>query len=243
MLTAIDYYSRFPFVFFLKSGASREVIGALRSLFSLFGIPESIVSDNGTAFTSSEFVTFLETLAIKHSRSAVYFPQSNGLIERFHGTFKHRLERVREDASIPLKLAVEKVMFDIRNSPTAVHGETPFSRLFKRQVRSEFSPLSLTDTAITASSRNYHELYNRINRRRNASTLTFQVGERVLLRRGRTSKFTTPATIVKRCGRGSWLVQTSQGLRTYRLSQMSLRISFLIYKKTNKDTDMNQVLS
>ena len=215
VLTAIDYYSRFPFVFFLKTGSSREVVEALRSLFSLFGVPESIISDNGTAFTSSQFESFLGTLAIKHSRSAVYFPQSNGLIERFHGTFKHRLVRVREDSSIPLKLAVEKVMFDIRNSPTTVHGETPFSRLFKRQIRSEFSPLSLADAAITAPTRNYRDLYDRVNKRRKASTLDLGVGERVLLRQGRTSKFTTPATIVKRRGKGSWLVQTSRGLRTY----------------------------
>ena len=211
----LSYYSRFPFVFLLKSASSREIIEALRSLFSLFGIPESIISDNGSVFTSAEFESFLDNLMIKHFRSAVYFPQSNGLIERFHGTFKHRLERVREDSSIPLKTAMQKVLFDIRNSPTAVHGETPFSRLFKRQVRSEFSPLSLADTAITASARNYRELYSKVNRRRKASILNFEEGEKVLLRQGRSSKFTLPATIVRKKGKGSWLVQTPYGLRTY----------------------------
>ena len=66
--------------------------------FSQFGLPEAIILDNSTPFVSAEFTGFLTWLGIRHSRSSVYFPQANGLIERFHSTLKHSLARVRENA-------------------------------------------------------------------------------------------------------------------------------------------------
>ena len=54
----------------------------LQFLFSQFGLPECIVSDNGTCVTSSEFDEFLKKLGIKNIVSAPYHPASNGLAEQ-----------------------------------------------------------------------------------------------------------------------------------------------------------------
>ncbi len=42
-----------------QSCKSITTITKLRSIFSTFGIPEMLVSDNGAAFTSAEFEDFL----------------------------------------------------------------------------------------------------------------------------------------------------------------------------------------
>ena len=177
---------------------------------------------------------------IKHCRSSVYFPSSNGAIERFHYTLKRRLQRVRDDPNIPLKLALDKVMFDIRNSPTASHGETPFCRLFKRQIRSEFSPLSLSESRITGSVRDYEKVYSEVNRRRKSSLVIFREGEKVLLRRGRYQKFTIPGTVIKKKGRGAWLVKTPYGFRTYNQFHMAHNFDNRVDMELNEDLEKRQ---
>ena len=51
-LIVVDYFSRFPEAIKLTSVTSQSVITALKSVFSRYGIPEVLVSDNGPQFTS-----------------------------------------------------------------------------------------------------------------------------------------------------------------------------------------------
>ena len=83
VLTAIDYFSRYPFAFVLKNGTSNAIVKCLHNIVSHFGLPEAITSDNGTPFTSTEFTGFLHRLGIRHNKSFVYFLQANGLVQRF----------------------------------------------------------------------------------------------------------------------------------------------------------------
>lgn len=46
--------------------------------FLRFGIPTTLISDNGTQFTSAYFTEFLQDFNIQHCRSAVAYPQTNG---------------------------------------------------------------------------------------------------------------------------------------------------------------------
>lgn len=48
-----------------------------------------IISDNGSAFIARDFKIFIREAGMTHVRTAPYYPQSNGKIERFHRTIKH----------------------------------------------------------------------------------------------------------------------------------------------------------
>ncbi|XP_016205924.1 uncharacterized protein LOC107646237 [Arachis ipaensis] len=50
-------------------------------VISRFGIPEVIISDNGTQFTDKKFVEFLAGLGIKQKFSSVEHPQTNGQVK------------------------------------------------------------------------------------------------------------------------------------------------------------------
>ena len=59
-----------------------------RQIFSMHGLPEIIVSDNGSNFTNKEFETFLKLNGLKHIRTAPHHPASNGRAERAVQTVK-----------------------------------------------------------------------------------------------------------------------------------------------------------
>ena len=50
-----------------------------------FGVPNRIITDNGTQFTGSEFKDWCEKLDIKICYAYVAQPQSNGQVERANG--------------------------------------------------------------------------------------------------------------------------------------------------------------
>lgn len=47
-----------------------------------------LITDNGTQYTAHEFKRFIKRTGLTHVRTAPYYPQSNGKIERFHYTLK-----------------------------------------------------------------------------------------------------------------------------------------------------------
>ena len=71
---------------------SNPTIKACQLLFSRFGIPKEIVTDNGSQFVSQEFTQFLKVLGVKHTPVTMYHPQSNGEAERMVRTIKENIK-------------------------------------------------------------------------------------------------------------------------------------------------------
>ena len=72
---------------------SEETISKLQKIFSRFGLLETLVSDNGTAFNSVKFSTFCQQNGINHIHTPPFHPQSKGQVERLVDTFKRALSR------------------------------------------------------------------------------------------------------------------------------------------------------
>lgn len=83
-ITLIDYYSKWPEVAFCAKADTNAVITMLTSIFSQEGNPCELVSDNGSQFVSHQFSEFLLKRGIRHIKSSVYYPRSNGEVERFN---------------------------------------------------------------------------------------------------------------------------------------------------------------
>jgi len=69
ILLIVDAFTRFTWLFPVKSTTSKEAIKHFTWLFHNFGNPNTLVSDRGTAFTSQEFSEFLRNKNIKHRQS------------------------------------------------------------------------------------------------------------------------------------------------------------------------------
>ena len=80
-IVVVDAHSKWLDVAVVTTPSSQQAIKILRNLFATHGLPEMVVSDNGSAFTSAEFQTFVKRNGIRHVRSAPYHPSSNGQAE------------------------------------------------------------------------------------------------------------------------------------------------------------------
>lgn len=129
----VDATSKWLEVFPTEKITTSKTIRFLRELFARFGLPSSIVSDNGPQFTSGEYKRFLEKHGIKHITSTPYHPRTNGLAEREVRTFKNRMK-----ASVGITNLEERlfqVLFSYRTSPQRTIGRSPAEVLFGRPLR------------------------------------------------------------------------------------------------------------
>ncbi|KAK1612666.1 hypothetical protein QYE76_036339 [Lolium multiflorum] len=74
----------------------KETFDNLRRLVTRFGIPHSIITDNGTNFAQGELKDYCDEVGIRLDLASVAHPQSNGQVERANGLIlagiKPRLE-------------------------------------------------------------------------------------------------------------------------------------------------------
>ena len=94
-LIIVDAHSKWMEVYKMAETTTAKTIDVLRDVFSRFGLPEVMVSDNGPQFVCSEMMSFMESLGVEHKRSAPYHPQSNGEAERAVQTFKAAMKAIR----------------------------------------------------------------------------------------------------------------------------------------------------
>ncbi len=126
-LVLIDAYSKWLEVKIASSASSSITIKHLRSIFSTHGLPEVLVTDNGTCFTSQEFKDFTTRNGIRHVRTAPYHPAYNGQAERAVRIVKEAIKNVPKNS---LETQLSRVLFHYRLTP--VYYWTTASRTFTR---------------------------------------------------------------------------------------------------------------
>ncbi|UYV77733.1 K02A2.6-like [Cordylochernes scorpioides] len=125
-LVVIDYYSRFPEMVQLDRLTANVVVRSCKSIFARHGIPETVVSDNGTQFgTAREFANFAKQYGFTHITSSPRFPQSNGMAEAGVKIAKLILKK-NQDPSLGL--------LEYRSTPLE-NGYSPAELLMGRKLR------------------------------------------------------------------------------------------------------------
>ena len=84
LLTIMCASTRFPEAIPLRNIKTKSIAKALTKFFSLFGLPKSIQSGQGSNFMSGVFQQVMHELGIKQYNSSAYHPESQGSLERFH---------------------------------------------------------------------------------------------------------------------------------------------------------------
>ena len=91
-LLIADTFSKYPFAFKISAKTANTVIHKLTQLFSQYGTPKCLTTDNGPPFASEPFAEFLLNQRVDHIISSPHYPTSNGFIKRQVKTIKTSLD-------------------------------------------------------------------------------------------------------------------------------------------------------
>ncbi|KAG1940258.1 retrotransposable element [Pimephales promelas] len=216
-ITLTDYHSKWPELAFASSATTVDVIKFLSTVFSRHGNPESIVTDNGTQFTSAAFAEFLKERDIKHIRTSVYYPASNGAVERFHRALKGCVQTAIQHSQ-PWNKAVTEWLQVYRATPHATTGVSPYELLYGRKMRTKLNILPLQGEGkcdLAAVRENVEKKQDKMklytDHRRGARNPLFGVGGKVRIRLPRATpkghpRFSAPVRVEERVGTNTFLL-------------------------------------
>lgn len=90
LCAVLDGYSRYIIHWEIRRQMLEQDIEIIqqRALEKFPGKRTRLISDNGPQFISRGFKEFVRISGLTHVRTSPFYPQSNGKIERFHGTYK-----------------------------------------------------------------------------------------------------------------------------------------------------------
>ena len=139
IIVVMDLFSRWPEVKITQKIESGNIIAFLKQLFASEGLPSSMLSDNGTQFTSHETKTFLKSLGVKQKFTFLYHPESNGVVERFNRLLKETI-KLAKDNDLNWKDRISRRVELYRFTPHSTTGKTPFQLFRGREACTEICP-------------------------------------------------------------------------------------------------------
>ena len=131
-LLLVDYFSRYIEIVKLTYTTSGTIISVLKTVFSRYGIPEQLISDNGPQFASREMKMFSASYGFEHVTSSPHYPQGNGQAERAVQTTK-RLLSSGADPALSL--------LSYRTTAMPWCGYSPAELLMGRRLRTQVPKL------------------------------------------------------------------------------------------------------
>ena len=130
LLVVVDYFSNFIEVERLHTTTTRAVTRVLSAMLARYGSADTLVTDNGPQFTSSEFAAFCAEWQINDVTSSPHFPQCNGKTEAAVKTVKCLFRKCKESG-----ISEFRALLDWRNTPTEGMTSSPSQRFMGRRCK------------------------------------------------------------------------------------------------------------
>ena len=139
ILSTICLASKYPEAILLKDVRAETVAEGMAEVFSRIGVSRQLLTDQGSQFVGKMVQQLCRKLNIEKLQTTPYHPQSNGCLERWHGTVVPMLKRCLED-KLDWSKQLKYVLFACRCAPNRDSGFSPFEIIFGRHIR---GPLEL----------------------------------------------------------------------------------------------------
>jgi hypothetical protein len=130
MLVAVDKFTKWVEAAPVTTQDSTTTINFIKSIVFHFGVPHSIITNNGTNFMSKEFKSYCESMGIKLKFASVANPKTNRQVEKANGLI---CNRIKKRLLAPLEKAkhtwvdeLPSILWSLRTTPNATTQETPF---------------------------------------------------------------------------------------------------------------------
>lgn len=206
-LVVVDSFSKWPEVYKTTSTTSTKTIELLMNAFAQHGLPDTLVTDNGTQFTSREFASFCQGNGIDHVRSAPYHPQSNGQAEKFVDLLKTGLAK----AVGTIDQRLQEFLTGYRSTPSyTLDGKTPSELLNNRSMKKK---IDLCKPNTQHYLQRNLSMESKFNKAHGARFKEFEVGNTVYYQLHKANKDWewVPAIITGRFGTVNYSITTETG--------------------------------
>jgi len=141
-LTVVDQYSRFPFIFPLKTLKPIEICQCFMQIFCTFGIPSQIITDMGTNFCSELNLEFSKVFGFEHNLCTPGRKESTGLAERMNANIEKLLHQVLiTDKKRNWANLCPLMSWALRDTVNETTGFTPFEIVYGHNDRSQMALL------------------------------------------------------------------------------------------------------
>ena len=105
------------------------------NLICRFGVPQKLLSDNGTSFTSQIVKELAKYTKMDQSFSTPYHPQTNGIVERFNRTLSTMLSKFCKNRQETWDQLLPPLIFAYNSSINATTSISPFVAIYGRDPR------------------------------------------------------------------------------------------------------------
>eukprot|EP00253_Pinus_taeda_P029425 PITA_29425 len=134
ILVATDYFTKWIEAVPTRKADHTMVMKFLtENIFTIFGCPHKLITDNVAAFRAKELVEMCDSMGIKLVHSTSYYPQGNGLVESSNKSLikiiKKLLEENKRNWDSKLKYALWADRVTIKRST----GSSPFKLVYKTE--------------------------------------------------------------------------------------------------------------
>jgi hypothetical protein len=128
---AVDYFTKWAEAEPLAQVTARKIVNfTWRNLICRYGIPHTIITDNGRQFDCKEFGDLCAMYGVQHSFSSPAHPQANGQVEAINKIIKHLLKTKLEKKKGAWAEELPNVLWAYRTTPRTSTGESPYSLAF-----------------------------------------------------------------------------------------------------------------
>ena len=194
-LVVFDEYSRFPVISKVSTTSATAVIPKLDEIFSTFGIPNILKTDNGSPFQSENFSLFAKYLGFHHRKITPLWPRANGEAERFMKNLKIVLQTAVVEGTNETQ-QLNKFLRSYRSTPHSSTQVAPHEALFgKGNTSSRLFPSIREETnwesKIKSNDFNAKlKMKNQGNKLKSISLKEIKIGDQVFVQQNQTTKLT-----------------------------------------------------
>ena len=116
--------------------SAQHIAEHFRLIFSEYGWPDTLVSDNGPCYIAETFTSLMQEYAVNHITSSPHYPQSNGLAEIFVQIVKTLFYKAKDEGT-----DIHKCLMIYQNTPLESTSKSPMQMLQQRSAKSQL-PMS-----------------------------------------------------------------------------------------------------
>ena len=136
ILTVVDEFTKYGFAFEVKSENAATMAKLLYNrVYSQFGIPHSVHTDQGKSFVSRVMRELSTKLGIQQTTSTTYRPQANGGCERLNATILDRIGTLDPGQKRKWHEQLPSLMMAYNSTTHESIGMSPFYAMFLRSPR------------------------------------------------------------------------------------------------------------